>query len=52
VLLCEYSYVYITVDSEFEKYTGFIVNLNNIFPQSVHDLMMSSVLSQPITIMP
>jgi hypothetical protein len=28
--LCEYSYVYITVNSEFEKYTSFIANLNNI----------------------
>jgi hypothetical protein len=30
-MLCEYSYVYITVNFEFEKYTGFIANLNNIF---------------------
>jgi hypothetical protein len=30
-MLCEYSCVYITVNSEFEKYTGFITNLNNIF---------------------
>jgi hypothetical protein len=31
VMLCEYSCVYITVNSEFEKYTGFIANSNNIF---------------------
>jgi hypothetical protein len=29
--LCEYSCVYITVNSEFEKYIGFIANSNNIF---------------------
>jgi hypothetical protein len=31
VMLCEYSCVYIIVNSEFEKYTCFIANLNNIF---------------------
>jgi hypothetical protein len=51
VLLCEYSCVYIIVNSEFEKYTGFIANSNNIFSESVQDLMVSVVLSQPIPIM-
>jgi hypothetical protein len=30
-MLCEYFCVYITVNSKFEKYTGFIPNSNNIF---------------------
>jgi hypothetical protein len=50
-MLYEYSCVYITVNSEFEKYTCFIVNLNNIFSKSVQNLVVSAVLSQPIPIM-
>jgi hypothetical protein len=45
------SCVYITVNSEFEKYTDFIVNLNNIFSEFVQNLVVSIVLTQPIPIM-
>jgi hypothetical protein len=51
VMLYEYSCVYITVNFEFEKYIDFIANSNNIFSESVQDLVVSDVLSQPIPIM-
>jgi hypothetical protein len=43
-MLYEYSCVYITVNSEFEKYTGFIAKLNNIFSESVQDLVVLDIL--------